>query len=38
MAIGEAPPPGPDDRCRTSRPENGRGFALTERYAREVGP
>jgi hypothetical protein len=26
------PPPGPDDACRVSRPENGRGFALTERY------
>jgi urea carboxylase-associated protein 2 len=38
LAIGEAPPPGPNDPCRTSRPENGRGFALTERYAREVGP
>jgi len=38
LAVGEAPPPGPNDRCRTSRPENGRGFALTEKYAREVGP
>jgi uncharacterized protein len=28
--------PGVDDRCRTSRPENGRGFTLTEAYAREV--
>ena len=24
--------PGPDDFCRTSRPENARGFTLTERY------
>ena len=22
----------PDDPCRISRPENGRGFTLTERY------
>jgi uncharacterized protein len=28
--------PGPRDRCRLSRPENGRGFALTEAYAREM--
>lgn len=28
--------PGPDDPCRLSRPENGRGFALTEAYAQEV--
>ena len=28
--------PGADDRCRTSRPENARGFALTEAYALEV--
>ena len=30
LAIGHAPPPGPDDLCRTSRPENARAFALTE--------
>ena len=30
--------PGADDPCRTSRPENGRGFALTEAYAAEVEP
>jgi urea carboxylase-associated protein 2 len=30
--------PGPDDPCRTSRPENARGFALTEAYAAEVEP
>lgn len=28
--------PGPRDRCRLSRPENGRGFALTEVYVREM--
>ncbi|HEX2659937.1 MAG TPA: urea amidolyase associated protein UAAP1 [Polyangia bacterium] len=28
--------PGERDRCRVSRPENARGFALTESYAREV--
>jgi urea carboxylase-associated protein 2 len=38
LAIGEAPRPGPDDPCRVSRPENGRGFALTEAYMREVAP
>jgi urea carboxylase-associated protein 2 len=31
---GEAP--GADDECRLSRPENGRGFALTEAYVKEV--
>jgi urea carboxylase-associated protein 2 len=39
LSIRAAAPierPGVDDRCRTSRPENGRGFALTEAYAREV--
>jgi hypothetical protein len=28
--------PGPRDRCRLSRPENERGFALTEAYVREI--
>ncbi len=28
--------PGPRDLCRLSRPENGRGFALTEAYVREM--
>ena len=28
---------GADDRCRLSRAENGRGFALTEAYVRESG-
>ena len=32
--LGERPHA--EDRCRTSRPENGRGFELTEAYAREV--
>jgi len=28
----KAEPAGADDPCRISRPENGRGFTLTERY------
>ena len=32
LSIRPAPPAGPDDPCRLSRPENGRGFTLTERY------
>lgn len=36
LAIGEGPPAGPDDPCPLSRPENGRGFALTEAYAVEM--
>jgi len=32
LAIRGAAPVGADDLCRTSRPENGRGFILTERY------
>lgn len=32
LSIRRASPPGPDDPCRLSRPENGRGFTLTERY------
>jgi urea carboxylase-associated protein 2 len=32
LSIRRVPPPGPDDACRVSRPENGRGFTLTERY------
>jgi urea carboxylase-associated protein 2 len=32
ISVHAAPPPGPDDLCRTSRPENARGFTLTERY------
>lgn len=32
LSIRRVPPVGPDDPCRLSRPENGRGFTLTERY------
>ncbi|MEZ5357000.1 MAG: urea carboxylase-associated family protein [Bryobacteraceae bacterium] len=32
LQIRRVPPPGPDDPCRISRPENERGFTLTERY------
>ncbi len=32
LAIRRVPPPGPDDLCRISRPENTRGFINTERY------
>jgi urea carboxylase-associated protein 2 len=32
LAIRRVAAPGPDDPCRLSRPENGRGFTLTERY------
>ena len=32
LGIRRVPPPGADDRARTSCPENGRGFTLTERY------
>jgi uncharacterized protein len=32
LSIRKVEPPGPDDPCRISRPENGRGFTLTERY------
>jgi uncharacterized protein len=32
LAVKRVPPPAPDDACRVSRPENGRGFVLTERY------
>jgi urea carboxylase-associated protein 2 len=32
LSIRQVPPPGPDDPCRLSRPENGRGFTLTEQY------
>jgi uncharacterized protein YcgI (DUF1989 family) len=30
--IRKAPAPAMDDPCRISRPENERGFVLTERY------
>jgi hypothetical protein len=32
LAVWTSPPPAPDDLCRKSRPENERGFILTERY------
>jgi urea carboxylase-associated protein 2 len=37
LTISDGPPASADDRCRLSRPENGRGFALTEAYAAEMG-
>jgi uncharacterized protein len=32
LSIKNGRPAAPDDRCRLSRPENARGFALTEAY------
>lgn len=32
LSLRRVPPPAADDACRLSRPENERGFALTERY------
>jgi uncharacterized protein len=32
LFVSKVPAPGPDDVCRKSRPENERGFILTERY------
>lgn len=32
LTVWSSPPPGPDDFCRNSRPENQRGFTITERY------
>ncbi|MCC5850290.1 MAG: urea carboxylase-associated family protein [Verrucomicrobia bacterium] len=32
LAVYSSPTPGPDDICRLSRPENTRGFEITERY------
>lgn len=32
LTVWNSPPPGPDDVCRNSCPENQRGFILTERY------
>jgi urea carboxylase-associated protein 2 len=37
LAILQGDPAKPDDPCRLSRAENGRGFALTEVYVRECG-
>jgi urea carboxylase-associated protein 2 len=36
LQIYRAAPVADDDHCRLSRPENARGFDLTEAYAREV--
>jgi urea carboxylase-associated protein 2 len=36
LLVGRGDPPGRDDPSRLSRPENGRGFALTEAYDREL--
>ena len=38
LTIWRGEPAAADDRCRTSRPENGRGYALTEAYAAELQP
>jgi urea carboxylase-associated protein 2 len=35
LVVWQGEPPGSDDPCRQSRPESGRGFALTEAYLRE---
>jgi urea carboxylase-associated protein 2 len=32
LTIVQSSPAGPDDECRNKRPENGRGFELTEDY------
>ncbi len=32
LSIKRVPPAGPEDLCRQSRPENGRGFLITGRY------
>jgi urea carboxylase-associated protein 2 len=37
LAIVDGPPAPADDPCRLSRPENGRGFALTAAYCAETG-
>jgi urea carboxylase-associated protein 2 len=36
LTISDGPPAAADDRCRLSRPENGRGFVLSEAYATEI--
>jgi urea carboxylase-associated protein 2 len=36
LVVWQGAQPEKDDPCRLSRPENGRGFALTEAYAAEV--
>jgi urea carboxylase-associated protein 2 len=35
LAVSDGPAAGPEDHCRLSRPENGRGFALTAAYVAE---
>ena len=37
LVIGDGAPAAADDPCRLSRPENGRGFALTAAYLEELG-
>jgi urea carboxylase-associated protein 2 len=37
LAARSGPPAAADDPCRLSRPENGRGFALTAQYLTELG-
>jgi urea carboxylase-associated protein 2 len=37
LSIFKSDPPGPDDSCRRSRPENERGFANTERMFLGLG-
>jgi hypothetical protein len=37
LAISDGPAAGAEDPCRLSRPENGRGFALTAAYVAETG-
>ncbi len=36
LIVSDGPPAAADDPCRLSRPENGRGFALTAAYAAEM--
>jgi hypothetical protein len=36
LIVADGPAAPQDDRCRLSRPENGRGFALTEAYIAET--
>jgi urea carboxylase-associated protein 2 len=36
LVISDGPPAPQDDPCRRSRPENGRGFALTAAYVEET--
>jgi urea carboxylase-associated protein 2 len=37
LVISDGPAASTDDPCRLSRPENGRGFALTAAYLEEIG-